>query len=169
MKTWHFATLAAQTARGPHASLSRTPKGVCPGFQRRSISSSTLITSLHRSRSSVQKFPHVPVPYAAAIALLQSNVPSPLRYGTSPLSQYKLATTRRGLWSGRNLGSGADAGPSPVEEDAARTAILEKALKSRQPTDLLLRCEFFYPKDTLPECATPRLGTILDSNGEDPK
>ncbi|KAG8964118.1 magnesium ion transporter [Tulasnella sp. 419] len=54
--------------------------------------------------------------------------------------------SRRHLsWVGRR--SPVRDGPSDGEEEAARAAILEKALKTRQPTDLLLRC------------------TILDENG----
>lgn len=40
--------------------------------------------------------------------------------------------------------------PSDLQEEAAKAAILEKAMKGRQPTDLLLRCEFsffFFPAD----------------------
>lgn len=31
--------------------------------------------------------------------------------------------------------------PSDGQEEAAKVAILEKAMKGRQPTDLMLRCE----------------------------
>jgi hypothetical protein len=33
--------------------------------------------------------------------------------------------------------------PSDAHEEAAKGAILEKIMKGRQPTDLLLRCEIF--------------------------
>ena len=33
-------------------------------------------------------------------------------------------------------------GPIDNQEEAARVAILEKAMKGRQPTDLMLRCKF---------------------------
>lgn len=35
--------------------------------------------------------------------------------------------------------------PSDLQEEAAKAAILEKAMKGRQPADLLLRCEFSFP------------------------
>lgn len=33
-------------------------------------------------------------------------------------------------------------GPTDNQEEAAKVAILEKAMKGRQPTDLKLRCKF---------------------------
>ena len=40
-------------------------------------------------------------------------------------------------------------GPLDNQEEAAKVAILEKAMKGRQPTDLLLRCTFYM----LAQCA----------------
>lgn len=80
-------------------------------------------------------------------------------------------SSRRSLWTDRHYVHGATTGPNDFkEEEAVRSAILEKALKARQPTDLLLRCtspslhHFVFrlvdPIDTI-----TLLGTILDANG----
>lgn len=48
--------------------------------------------------------------------------------------------------------------PSDLQEEAAKAAILEKAMKGRQPTDLLLRCEFsfsFFPLISVPPTHVP--------------
>lgn len=49
---------------------------------------------------------------------------------------------RQMSWTKLNLGTDQfDDGPSDGQEEAAKTALLEKAMKGRQPTDLMLRCE----------------------------
>ena len=41
-------------------------------------------------------------------------------------------------------------GPSDDHEEAAKVAMLEKAMKGRQPTDLMLRCELFSLRFFMP-------------------
>lgn len=54
------------------------------------------------------------------------------------------------------------------EEDAARSAVLEKVFESRQPTDLMLRCELShicYSRALLFSDISLVKGTVLDSGG----
>lgn len=55
-------------------------------------------------------------------------------------------TCHRSSWLPRfkkeNTSSDPDNEPSEYHEEAAKAAILEKAMKGRQPTDLLLRCKY---------------------------
>lgn len=59
-------------------------------------------------------------------------------------------TGRRGLSWLPKLGVGLRPqheqfnGPMDNQEEAAKVAILEKAMKGRQPTDLKLRCKFRF-------------------------
>ena len=81
-------------------------------------------------------------------------------------------------WNGRSQSPVSDDGLSDGHEEAARAAILEKALKGRQPTDLLLRCEFncfsiYCFSVVVKTCYVltlvlflPFPGTILDANGK---
>lgn len=50
-------------------------------------------------------------------------------------------------------------GPSDNQEEAAKIAILEKAMKGRQPTDLMLRCTCLYNANCLD--ANPRQAPFL--------
>jgi hypothetical protein len=55
------------------------------------------------------------------------------------------------------------------QEEAAKVAILEKAMKGRQPTELKLRCE---SRSELPSLTAPDMfcdgsaGTVLDAHGQ---
>lgn len=53
------------------------------------------------------------------------------------------------------------------QEDIAKAAILEKVMKGRQPTDLMLRCEcaLSRPNFTLGFMSSSGIGTILDAEG----
>lgn len=56
-------------------------------------------------------------------------------------------------------------GPNDNQEEAAKVALLEKAMKGRQPTDLLLRCALkLVRKMSLPDRFV-HTGTILDEDG----
>lgn len=55
-------------------------------------------------------------------------------------------------------------GLSHEQEDAAKAAILEKVMKGRQPTDLMLRCKSFTVKVS-PSTQLFSTGTILDAEG----
>jgi hypothetical protein len=53
------------------------------------------------------------------------------------------------------------------EEEAAKSAILEKAFESRQPADLMLRCELSSPSfRALVSDISLVKGTILDAEGQ---
>jgi hypothetical protein len=53
---------------------------------------------------------------------------------------------------------------SDGEEERIRDAILDKALKGRQPSDLMLRCSYPIVKSKI-SLTYFILGTILDSEG----
>jgi magnesium transporter len=55
-------------------------------------------------------------------------------------------------------------GMSDTQEEVAKAAILEKVMKGRQLTDLMLRCAFL-PYSTFCFCAHTGIGTILDHAG----
>jgi len=50
------------------------------------------------------------------------------------------------------------------QEDLTKAAILEKVMKGRQPTDLMLRCASLFLSSVCPQL-TRWLGTILDAEG----
>jgi hypothetical protein len=55
-------------------------------------------------------------------------------------------TARRMYWAHRGPhGRPVEYNPlSDIQEEAARAAILEKVMKGRQPTDLMLRCKLHF-------------------------
>ena len=76
--------------------------------------------------------------YSRPIAFPKRPVPSLCRHLPGPF------TARRLFWSQKSTPQAHDHfnGPSDGQEEAAKVAILEKVMKGRQPTDLMLRCEF---------------------------
>jgi hypothetical protein len=64
-----------------------------------------------------------------------------------------------------NAKSGDVRGFSGLEEEHARAAILEKVMKGRQPTDLMLRCEYFQSWLLIDIFFIYVIGTILNSEG----
>lgn len=57
-------------------------------------------------------------------------------------------------------------GVSDCQEEAAKAAILDKVMKGRQVTDLMLRCELAFAKSDILSVAHPLIqGTVLDSQG----
>jgi hypothetical protein len=51
---------------------------------------------------------------------------------------------RNAFWSAKQKDSTASRAPTQQEEEAGKAAILDKVMKGRQPSDLMLRCEFYF-------------------------
>lgn len=91
------------------------------------------------------------------------------RFRPSPIAaSHTHLTVRAASWATKfNLRRSDSSSDSDAHEEAAKDAVLQEAIKGRQQTDLMLRCESASPHFYLPAGSSIYLhiGTVLDAEG----